>query len=56
MFVLSRKLNEQIRIGDDIEITVVHLSGNRVKIGIAAPPETKVLRSELTEHTRGEGV
>ena len=50
MLVLSRKLNERIRIGDDIEITVTALTGNRVKIGIAAPRDTKVLRGELDEH------
>ena len=49
MLVLTRKLHEVIRIGEDIEITVVALTGNRVKIGIAAPKETKVLRGELDE-------
>jgi carbon storage regulator CsrA len=49
MLVLTRKLNERIRIGEDIEITVVRLTDNRVKIGIAAPRGTKVLRGELDE-------
>ena len=49
MLVLSRKLNERIRIGDDIEITVLRLKGGTVKIGIAAPKEVHVVRSELEE-------
>ena len=47
MLVLTRKLNERIRIGDDIEITVLRLAHGQVRIGIAAPKETKVLRGEL---------
>ena len=49
MLVLTRKLHERIRIGDSIEITVVRLTGNIVRIGVAAPAEMKVLRGELTE-------
>ena len=49
MLVLTRKLNERIRIGEDIEIVVVALTGNRVKIGIEAPRDVKVLRGELDE-------
>ena len=49
MLVLTRKCGETIRIGDNIEITVVRLTGNIVRIGIAAPPETNVLRGELEE-------
>ena len=49
MLVLTRKLNERIRIGEDIEITITALTDNRVSIGIAAPRDTKVLRGELDE-------
>jgi carbon storage regulator len=47
MLVLTRKLNETIKIGDNIEITVVAISGDSVRIGIEAPREVKILRSEV---------
>lgn len=47
MLVLSRKVQESIRIGDDIEITVVQVSGNRVRLAISAPATCKVMRTEL---------
>ena len=52
MLVLTRKLGERIRIGENIEITVTSLSEHRVKIGIEAPRETKVLRGELDKGER----
>ena len=47
MLVLSRKKNQSIVIGDNIQIEVLKISGNTVRIGIAAPQEVKVLRGEL---------
>ena len=47
MLVLSRKSDECILIGDNVVITVVQIRGNQVRIGIDAPKETRVLRSEL---------
>jgi len=47
MLVLTRKSKEQIRIGDNITITVVRLQGNSVRIGIDAPRELRVVRGEL---------
>lgn len=49
MLVLSRKKDERIWIGPDIAITVVAVAGNRVRLGIDAPPAVKVLRDELTQ-------
>ena len=48
MLVLSRKANEKIRLGDRIVVTVVRVSGDRVRLGIEAPHELRVLREELT--------
>lgn len=48
MLVLSRRENETIRLGNDITITVVSISGGRVRIGISAPTALRVLRGELT--------
>lgn len=47
MLVLSRKLDEVIRIGNDVEITVLAVKGNTVRLGIKAPRDVKVLRAEL---------
>jgi carbon storage regulator CsrA len=47
MLVLSRRTNEQIQIGEDISVTVLQIKGNRVRIGIEAPEQIRVLRSEL---------
>lgn len=47
MLVLSRKLNEKIKLGDDIELTIVAISGDTVRLGIEAPRELKILRSEI---------
>lgn len=51
MLVLSRKLNETIRIGDDIRVTLLGIEGDKIKIGIDAPKTTKIFREELLEAT-----
>ena len=52
MLVLSRKATERIRLGDNIVITVVRVSGDRVRLGIEAPPDVLVLRDELQPRNR----
>jgi carbon storage regulator len=47
MLVLTRKLMEKLYIGDDICVTVVRLEGGQVRLGIDAPREVAVVRSEL---------
>lgn len=47
MLVLSRKPGEAIRIGDDIEISVIEVRGDTVRIGISAPRNVPVFRMEL---------
>ena len=49
MLVLSRKQNERIRVGDSVVVTVVRVSGDKVRIGIEAPPTMRVLRDELND-------
>jgi carbon storage regulator CsrA len=47
MLVLTRKCGEQIILDNHIVIQVVQISGNRVRIGIKAPPEVSIKREEL---------
>ncbi len=56
MLVLSRKKNESIIIGDNIEIVVVDVKGEQVKIGIKAPREVSVHRAEVYEEIQNENL
>ena len=47
MLILSRRESESVHLGDDIVLTIVRVSGEKVRIGIQAPPHIKVLRNEL---------
>ena len=49
MLVLARSENEKIRIGDDIEIIVVSVRGNCVRLGITAPKSVRIDRQEVYE-------
>ena len=49
MLVLSRKINESIIIGENIEIKVLSIDGDQVKLGIVAPKNIKLHRSEVYE-------
>ena len=49
MLVLSRKQNERIRVGESVMVTVVRVNGDKVRIGIEAPSEMRVLRDELED-------
>jgi carbon storage regulator len=47
MLVLTRKSNQSIMIGDDIEISVLSVVGEKVRIGIQAPADVPVFRTEI---------
>lgn len=49
MLVLTRRLNEAIQLGENIRITVVAIDADRVRIGIDAPRDLKIYRSELLQ-------
>ena len=49
MLVLSRKIAGQIVIGDDVVITVIGITRRQVRIGIEAPRQVRIMRSELLE-------
>jgi carbon storage regulator len=54
MLVLSRQKDESIIIGDDIEITIVDVRGDKVRLGINAPREISVHRKEIYEAIQRE--
>ena len=55
MLVLTRKVEESILIGDDIEIMVLGVSGDKVRIGINAPREIEVFRKEVKDARNHDG-
>lgn len=54
MLILSRKIDEKIRIGDDIVITLIDVHGDQVKIGVEAPKNVKVFRQEVFDAIQSE--
>jgi carbon storage regulator len=56
MLVLSRKIDECIMIGDQIEISVVDIKGDQVKLGISAPSAVKVYRKEVYQAIQRENI
>jgi carbon storage regulator len=58
MLVLTRKSNQSIMIGDDVEISVLSVMGEKVRIGISAPQDVPVFRTEIyveIQRQRAEG-
>ena len=56
MLVLARKLNESIMIGEDIEVIVIDIKGDQVKLGIKAPRKVTVHRKEIFEEIKGQNL
>jgi carbon storage regulator len=54
MLILSRKKGESIQIGDGIEVRIVAIQGDQVKIGIDAPKHVDVFRKEIYDQIQGE--
>lgn len=52
MLVLSRKIGESLRIGEDVELIILDINRGQVRLGIDAPKSTNIVRSELL--TRGD--
>jgi carbon storage regulator len=55
MLVLTRKSNQSIMIGDDVEVSVLAVTGEKVRIGIQAPQEIPVFRKEIYLEIHREG-
>jgi carbon storage regulator len=54
MLVLTRRTRQSIMIGDDIELSILSVSGEKVRIGIEAPQEVPVFRKEVYLRIAGE--
>ena len=54
MLILSRKIDEKIKIGENITITLIDVRGDQVKIGVEAPKNVKVFRQEVFEAIQNE--
>ncbi len=53
MLILSRRESERVHLGDDIVLTIVRVNGDKVRIGVEAPPNIKILRTELEVSPKG---
>ena len=55
MLVLTRRSNQSIMIGDDVELTVLGVSGEKVRLGITAPDDVAIFRKEVYLRIEAEG-
>ena len=54
MLILARKIDEKIKIGNDITLTIISVQGDQVKIGVEAPKNVKVFRQEVFDAIQEE--
>lgn len=52
MLILTRRIGETLRIGDDISITVMGVKGNQIRIGIDAPKDVDIYREEVYQRIK----
>ena len=54
MLILSRKVDEKIKIGQDITLTIIEVRGDQVKVGVEAPKNIRVVRQEVLAAIQSE--
>ena len=54
MLILTRRVGETVKIGDDVSVTVLGVKGNQVRIGVNAPKDVAVHREEIFERIQRE--
>lgn len=54
MLILTRRVGESIKVGDDVTVTVLAVKGNQVRVGVAAPKNVAVHREEIYERIQLE--
>jgi carbon storage regulator len=54
MLILTRRVGESLKIGEEVTVTVLALKGNQVRVGIAAPKSVAVHREEIFERIKSE--
>ena len=54
MLILTRRVGETVVIGDDVDVTVLGVKGNQVRLGVKAPKEISVHREEIYQRIRRE--
>ncbi|QTQ16422.1 carbon storage regulator CsrA [Treponema parvum] len=54
MLILARKIDEKIKIGEDITLTIIEVRGDQVKIGVEAPKNVRVFRQEVFDAIQNE--
>lgn len=55
MLILTRRVGEALKVGDDVTVTVLGVKGNQVRIGVDAPADVAVHREEIYERIKREG-
>jgi carbon storage regulator len=55
MLILTRRVSESVKIGDDVSVTILGVKGRQVRLGVSAPKSIPVHREEIYQRIRHEG-